>query len=178
DVAPDGQHATLAVAALLADGRIRVEIAWSWNSSDGARGELPDWLARIKPAAFGWYPGGPGAELGPLIRPLALRINKRGGRREPTEIPEDGSITGTRVAEACQGLAGLVKGRQIVHAGQDLLNAHIQYASKLPSGDGWRFTRKGGGERGHVDAAYAAAGAVQIALTMPPPRRAQIRIVG
>ena len=83
-----------------------------------------------------------------------------------------------RVAEICQGLADLARGRRVVHADQDLLNAHVQYASKLPSGDGWRFTRKGGGETGHVDAAYAAAGAVNLALTMPPPRRAQIRIVG
>jgi hypothetical protein len=181
DIAPDGRHATLAVAALLPDNRIRAEIVWSWNDADGARGELATWLTKIKPAALGWYPSGPGAEMGPVLRALALRINKHPGRREPTEIPEDGSITGAKVAEVCQGFAGLVRGRRIVHADQALLNAHVRYASKLPSGDGWRFTRKGaGGETapGHVDAAYAAAGAVEIALTMPAPRRAQIRIVG
>jgi len=175
DVAPDGKHATLAVAAVQSDGRVRLKVAWAWNSSDQARGELAQWLDKLRPAAFGWFPGGPGGELGPVIRPLALRYNKHGGKREPTEIPEDGAITGTKVPEACMGLAGLVKGRRIVHAGQELLDAHIQFASKLPSGDGWRFTRKGGG---HVDAAYAAAGAVEIALTMPAPRRAAIRLVG
>jgi hypothetical protein len=181
DVSPDGKHATLAVAGVLTDGRVRVEAAWSWNSSDAARGELAGWLEKVKPAAFGWFPTGPAAEMGPVLRGLALRVNRRGGKREPTEIPEDGSITGTKVSEACQQLAGLVRGRRIVHADQDLLNAHVQYASKLPSGDGWRFTRKGGehsAHLGHVDAAYAAAGAVEIALTMPAPRRAQIRIVG
>ena len=182
DVAPDGRHATLAVAAVQADGRIRVEIPWSWDSSNGARGELPGWLARIKPVAFGWFSTGPAAEMGPVLRPLALRINRHPGKREPTEIPEDGSITGLKVSEVCMGFSGLVRGRQIVHADQNLLNAHVAYASKLPSGDGWRFTRKGsdehGAQLGHVDAAYAAAGAVEIALTMPAPRRAQIRIVG
>jgi hypothetical protein len=181
DMSPDGRHATLAVAAVQADGRPRVEIAWSWNNSDTARGELASWLEKIKPAAFGWFPTGPAAALGPVVRALALRVNKRPGRREPTEIAEDGSITGMKVAEVCQGLADLTRGRRIVHADQDLLNAHVQYASKLPSGDGWRFTRKGGehtAQLGHVDAAYAAAGAVGIALTMPAPRRASIRIVG
>jgi hypothetical protein len=182
DVAPDGRHATLAVAALQDDGRVRIEIAGAWDSAGLARAELPALLAAVRPAAFGWYPGGPAAELGPVLRAHAIRINKRPGRREPTEIPEDGSITGQRVPEVCQGLAGLTRGRHIVHADQALLNAHVQYASKLPSGDGWRFTRKGSGADstppGHVDAAYAAAGAAEIALTMPAPRKAQIRVVG
>jgi len=181
DMSPDGKHATLAVATVLAGGRVRVEIVWSWNSSDGARGELDGWLAKVKPVAYGWFPTGPAAALGPVLRAQALRINKRPGKRQPTEIPEDGSITGMKVAEVCQGFADLVRGRRIVHADQALLNAHVQYASKLPSGDGWRFTRRTGEhaeQLGHVDAAYAAAGAVEIALTMPAPRRAQIRIVG
>jgi hypothetical protein len=178
DMAPDGQHATLAVAAIQADGRPRVEIVKAWKTSTEARSDLPGWLDKLKPAAFGWFPAGPAAELAPVIRPCAIRINKRPGHRQPTEIPENGEITGLKVAEVCQGLAGLTRGRQVVHADQDLLNVHIQYASKLPSGDGWRFTRKGGGEVGHVDAAYAAAGAIEIALSMPAPRRAQIRIVG
>ena len=173
DSAPDGKHATLAVAAITADGRPRVEIAWSWNDTGTAREELTTWLAKTRPAAFGWFPSGPAAELGPLLRAHATRINHRPGKREPTEIPEDGSITKT--AEVCQGLAGLTRGRRIIHAGQALLDTHIQYATKLPTGDGWRFTRKG---TGHVDAAYAAAGAIETALTMPQPKRARIRIVG
>lgn len=178
DMAPDGQHATLAVAAIQADGRPRVEIVKAWKNSTEARADLTGWLDRLKPAAFGWFPAGPAAELAPVIRPCAIRINKRPGHRQPTEIPENGEITGLKVAEVCQGLAGLTRGRQVVHADQDLLNVHVQYASKLPSGDGWRFTRKGGGEVGHVDAAYAAAGAIEIALSMPAPRRAQIRMIG
>ena len=83
-----------------------------------------------------------------------------------------------RVAEICQGLADLARARGLVHADQDLLNVHCQYAAKLPSGDGWRFTRRGGGETGHVDAAYAAAGAVNLAQTMPVVERARIRVLG
>lgn len=182
DVAPDGKHATLATAAPMPDGRIRVEIAGAWDSAAAAQAELTPLLTKVKPQTFGWYPTGPAAEMGPFLRAHALRINKHPGKREPTEIPEDGSITGLRVSEACQGLAGIVRGRRIVHADQALLNAHVTFASKLMSGDGWRFVRRGSDENGsllgHVDAAYAAAGAVEIALTMPAPRRAQIRIVG
>jgi hypothetical protein len=176
DVAPDGQHATLAVAARLEDGRARVEIAAAWPTTDAARAELPALLDRIRPVAFGWYPGGPAAGIATTIRPLAMKYNKRpGGKRQPGDPPEDGAIAGSHVTEACQELADLTKALRVVHPADPLLDAHIRAASKLISGDGWRFTRKGGG--GHVDAAYAAAGAVKLALTMPAPRRARVRMI-
>jgi hypothetical protein len=174
DVAPDGQHATLAVAAKLADGRVRVEIAAAWPSTDAARAELPALVGRIRPVSFGWYPAGPAAGIATTLRPLAQKHNKRPGKREPGDVPEDGAIAGGRVTEACQELADLTKALRVVHPGDPLLDAHIKAASKLNSGDGWRFTRKGGG---HVDAAYAAAGAVKLALTMPQPRRARMRMI-
>jgi hypothetical protein len=175
DVAPDGQHATLAVAARLADGRVRAEIAAAWPTTDAARAELPALIDRIKPVSLGWYPGGPAAGIATTLRPLAQKHNKRpGGKRETADVPEDGAITGSRVTEACQELADLVKASRVVHPGDPLLDAHIKAASKLISGDGWRFTRKGGG---HVDAAYAAAGAVRLALTMPQPKRARVRMI-
>lgn len=174
DVAPDGKHATLAVAAKLADGRARVEIAAAWDSTEAMRAELPALLAKIKPAAFGWYPSGPAARAATTIRPLALRCNRHPGKRAETEIPEDGAISGARVSEVCMELADLAKGARIVHPADPLLDAHAGGASKLRTGDGWRFVRKGDG---HVDAAYAAAGAVRIALTMPEPKRPGVRMI-
>ena len=159
DIAPDGQHCTLAVAAMLTDGRARVEIVRAWKNTDQARLELPELLDKIKPAAIAWYPTGPGGAFAPMLRP------RRGGIE----------LTGMKVAEACQGLADLAHSRQILHPSDPLLDAHIGAAQKLPSGDGWRFTRRG---EGHADAAYAAAGAVYVALTMPPVQRARIRILG
>lgn len=159
DVAPDGQHATLAVAAMLTDGRVRTEVVQAWKSTDAARLELPGLLERIKPAAIAWYPTGPGAAFAPMLR----------ARAESTEL------TGMKVAEACQGLADLATARQIVHPSDPLLDAHVGGAQKLAAADGFRFTRRGGG---HVDAAYAAAGAVYVALTMPPVKRARIRVLG
>jgi hypothetical protein len=172
DAAPDGDHFTLAVAAKLADGRPRIELVGDWTSTADVRAELPRLLARIKPKAFGWFPTGPAAELATIIRPLAVKINKHPGERADGEVPEDGAIAGARVAEACQEFAGLVRARALVHGGQELLDNHVRGASKLYTGDGWRFTRRGDG---HCDAAYAAAGAVKVLLAMPEAKRARIR---
>jgi hypothetical protein len=51
-----------------------------------------------------------------------------------------------------------------VHPADPLLNAHIHAATKLRTGDGWRFGRIDGGQ---VDAAYAAAGALYLARMIP-----------
>lgn len=151
DVSPDSAHVTLAGAAVLDDARVRVEILAAWASPAAARRELPGLLRKIAPAAVGWFPAGPAAALGANLRELAAL-----------------ELKGTEVTEACQEFAGLVAARQILHPDDPLLNAHISGTSKLHSGDGWRFARKG---VGHVDAAYAVAGAVRIARTLPAPER-------
>jgi hypothetical protein len=51
----------------------------------------------------------------------------------------------------------------------------VKGAQKLISGDGWRFGRKGSNQ--HVDAAYAAAGAAYLALSMAAPVRSRIRML-
>lgn len=158
DVAPDGAHVTLAGAAVLDDGRVRVEVLAAWSSTAQARRELPDLLRRIGPAAVGWFPSGPAAALGADLRPLGAV-----------------EVKGTDVTEACQEFADLVMARNLRHSDDPLLNAHVAGTSKLRTGDGWRFSRKG---VGHVDAAYAAAGAVHIARTLPAPvKRVRARVV-
>lgn len=162
DMAPDGGHCTLAVAALLDDGRPRVEIVRAWKTIGEAEADLPGLRKVIRWQKYGWYPTGPAAALAPLFR----------------SWPESEELTGMRVAEVCQGLAGLARARGLVQPEDPLLDAQIAMAARLPSGDGWRFTRKNGnGEEGHVDAAYAAAGAVNIAQVMPPPKRVSVRML-
>lgn len=170
DAAPDGQHATLVLAASLHDGRVRLQAAHAWKNTDEARRELPGLLDQIKPAAFGWFPGGPGAGMATTLRSLGKKYNKRPGKREPGEPPEDGAIT--RATEVCQEFADLVKALRIAHPADPLLDAQIGGASKLKSGDGWRFTRQGAE---HVDGPYACAGAVSLALALPPVKRGTIR---
>jgi phage terminase large subunit-like protein len=161
DVALDSEHVTLALAAVLPDGRVRTEVAAEWETtSEGpaterARRELPALLAAIKPRRVAWFPSGPAKPLAPILRPSNPTLAKR--------YPE---IKGTAVGEACMGFADLVAARLIVHRNDPLLTAHVTGAQRLPEGDGWRFVRQGAA---HVDAAYAAAGAVHVALTLPKP---------
>lgn len=158
DAAPDGMHATLAVAAPLGDGRARVGIARAWESTDEARGELAAVLDEIKPVAVAWYPGGPAAALASILR-------ARPGAVE---------LAGNKVAETCQEFADLVKGLRIIHPADPLLDMHVRGANKLNSGDGWRFGRRG---EAPIDAAYAVAGATRLALTLPPVKRARVRMI-
>lgn len=158
DVSPDGEHCTLAVAGVLDDGRVRVEIAGAWDSTEVARKELPEALDRIRPVTTAWYPIGPGAAFAPLLM----------------ELDGSNELAGGKVVQACMGLADQVTARKILHASEPLLESHIGGAQKLPSGDGWRFTRRG---VGHVDAAYAVAGAVYAAQTMAPVIKPGIRVM-
>lgn len=159
DIARDGQHVTLAVGARQDDGSVRVEIVKAWANTDDVRAELPALRAKIRPVVFGWYPGGPAGALAPMMR----------------QFKEAQELTAGKASEACQGLADLVRTRQVVHPGDPLLDAHVKGAQKLVSGDGWRFGRKGSNQ--HVDAAYAAAGAAYLALSMAAPVRSKIRML-
>lgn len=157
DIAPDGTHCTLVVAAKMADDRIRVEVVDAWKSSTDAQIDLPDLIKRVDPVATAWFPTGPGAAFAPTLR----------------KLPNNKELTGSHVPEACQVLADLIKGRRIVHSGEALLTAQLSGASKLASGDGWRFTRRG--PAGHVDGCYALAGAVLAALEAPERRKMVFR---
>lgn len=172
DVAPDGQHVTLAGAAVLDDGRVRTEVLDAWASTQAARKALfgPEGLlAKVAPYVVGWFPGGPAAALGPEFRAMEKAAEEdiaRGGRRRL--VPDVVQVSGTDVGQACQGFADMVSAGRVLHPDDPLLNAHLAGAQKLHSGDGWRFARKGAG---HVDALYAAAGAVHVVRTVPAPER-------
>jgi hypothetical protein len=159
DIARDGQHATLAVAARQPDGVVRLEIVAAWNSTEEIRTQLPELLGRIRPKVIGWFPGGPAGALAPMMR----------------QIKGSEELTGGKAAQACQALADRVRTRGILHPGDPLLDAHVRGAEKLPSGDGWRFGRKSSNQ--HVDAAYAAAGAVFLADSMPAPSVSKVRFL-
>lgn len=158
DVAPDQMHASLVIAAVVDDDRVRVEVVKAWEGygcTADVRRSLPKIVERIRPRKFGWFPSGPAAAL-----TAALVEN---GRHWPPNGVTVEEIRGD-LAAACMGLAEQVKSHQIVHSEQPLLNDHITNAEKLKRGDVWVFSRKG---EGHCDAAYGAAGAVHLARTLP-----------
>lgn len=155
DVSPDMQHVTLAGAAVMADGRTRVEAIHAWDGPlalKEARAQLPGMLKTIKPRTFGYVPGGPAASL---ITDLKKRNWLPAGVLVE-EIREE--ITGV-----CMGFASRVVGKEIVHADDPLITGHVTSAEKFMIGDRWRFGRKGG----HCDAAYAVAVADHLARTQP-----------
>ena len=161
DVAPDLRHATLMAAAKLPSGKVRVEVVQAWDGPravDALRRSLPALVARVKPRALGWLPGGPAAAL-------SVDMAKRKGWP-----PAGVTVAELRaeLAAVCMGFGEQVDSGEILHAGDPLLDAHVLGAEPLKrlGGDGWVFSRKG---EGHVDAAYAAAGAVHLARSLPPP---------
>lgn len=153
DVSPDMQHASLYAAAVLDDGRVRVEPVEAWSGqgcTNTLRRDLPELVQRVKPKVIGWFPSGPAA---------SLAADMAAGRGWPPAGMTVEEIRG-EVTAVCMGFSEQVGARRIAHSGDPLLDAHVAGAEKLVSGDGWRFSRKGGG---HVDAVYAAAGAVHLA---------------
>lgn len=158
DVAPDGGHVTLAVAALLADDQVRVEVAGAWDSTAAARAELPSLLGRIRPAKFAWYPEGPASAITPDLR-LPTGYTKSQWDRVAEPIRGD-------MAAACMGLDEQVRSRKLLHSGDLLLDQHVGECERIKRGSRWVF---GSASGGHIDAAYAAAGAVLLARTLPPP---------
>jgi phage terminase large subunit-like protein len=161
DVAPDGGHVTLYAAGVLEDGRIRVDPIEAWDGIgcvDRAERALTAILLRARPKVLGWFPNGPAAAL-------AAALKDRGNRGWPPP--------GIRVEEikaeapaVCMGFEKLVEAAQIAHSNDPLLDAHVAIAEKLHRRDMWVFGRK---NDKHVDAVYAAAGAVHLAQTMPAP---------
>jgi hypothetical protein len=172
DVSIDQLHASLVAAAVLPDGRVRVEPVAAWSGrgcTQDLRREIGGLVAKVKPQAFGWFPNGPAASV-------AADLADRGKSGSETWPPRDVTVEELRaeVTAVCMGFAELVDAGQVAHAGDPMLDAHVSAAEKLRQGDAWRFTRRGAG---HVDAVYAMAGAVHLARTLREPVRPRIRVL-
>lgn len=156
DAAPDGRHVTLAAAAAMADGRIRVETVAAWDSFQEARSEIVDLIQRNGFSLLGWFPASPAAGMGFEIREAATKTTGA----IPGKYGQAYEFAGAQVTGVCQAFSVLVSARQIVHGDDPLLNSQIAGAKRLNVGDAWRFQRR---DQGNADAAYAAAGAVYLA---------------
>lgn len=166
DVSIDGQHVTLAGAAVV-DGLVHTEIIQAWESTGAARRELPTVVAKLRPRALAYLPGGPAAAIMvELARPKTKPVDKDGRPvRWPPPRVKIHEIT-SEVTQVCMGFAEQVNEDELRHDGSPLGLAHVGNAVQLPRGDAWVFARKGAG---HVDGLYAMAGAVHVARTLPPP---------
>ncbi|MGH7339861.1 MAG: hypothetical protein ACREKH_05160 [Candidatus Rokuibacteriota bacterium] len=147
EAADDGRHVTAVAAGELADGRVRVQRVGEWTETTKARAGVAELVALYRPKVLGWFPTGPGAALSATMRKL---------RPKATEI------RGTAVAEACMTLADFVNHRRVVHAGDELLTDHIARTNRVGGKGSWTFDRASG----DIDAAFATAGAVHLALNL------------
>jgi hypothetical protein len=190
DVSPDYAHVTLVGGARLDDGRVRLQLIGYWSGPDAlhqAEEAMPELIRKVKPAEFGWFPGGPSAALAPSLRAWRLKFRRAVPKYRKneisglTELVTDNEDEFSRMSsglerEACQALAAAVTGGRVIQPDSELINAHVYGATKLRSGDGWRFGRPADGGQ-HVDAAYACAGAYYLASLVPddpPPLRAKV----
>jgi hypothetical protein len=165
DVSLDGNHGTLLAAATGPDERTRVEPVAAWSADDSQNpmtamiADIKGHVRRIRPRAFGWLPGGPAAAYAADLKP------KDG--KHPEWLPAATKFEALRaeLPELCMGFEQQIKALMLLHSDDPLLNAHVLGAERLEWGDRWVITRKAG----HVDAAYAAAGAVHLARMLPAP---------
>lgn len=160
DVSLDARSASL-VAAAVVDGRTHLEVVQHWSGpgcTAALRAELPNLVAKVRPARFGWLPGGPAAAIA-----ADLAAKPRAGwpprRVELVEVRGD-------TAACCMGLADAVHAGQVQHPKDPLLNQHTMNATRAKRGDQWVYQRRG---QGAIDCVYAAAVAAFLAKTAPPP---------
>lgn len=158
DVSPEFDHVALIAAAVDDQGFSRIDVLGAWSSIDEAfkPENIPAIARKVKAKKFGWFPDGPAAAAKPHMTALARKV--RG-------IEE---LSGRDCSAACQGLAEQAKAAKLRHTGDPLLTAHVLGANKKLSGDGFRFVRRGAA---NVNGAYAAAGAVFLARSIPRPNR-------
>jgi hypothetical protein len=156
-------HATLYAAAMLPDGRVRVEPVKAWSGRgcvDRAARQIPALVAEVRPRAFGWLPSGPAASVA-----SKLKDRSTGSRR--AEWPPPGVIVEEirgEVPAICMGLVALVDAGQIAHSADPLVDTQIEGTEKAPQGPkAWVFVNPSG----DCDAVYALAGAAHLAQTMP-----------
>ena len=188
DVALDGEHVTACGAARLpAIGghgeRVGVTVLGAWSGRSAvavAERALPGILAGVRPVEIGWFPTSPVGSLGPVLRRLRRTTRRivpqiKDGRVVLDDEHSTAQLSATLEREAAQGLDQLLRTGRLVHNNDPLLTAQALAAQRVdsPGGEsGWKLTRRGGG---HCDAAYAAAGAVHLARTVPEPIRQSMR---
>lgn len=145
DIAPTMDHATVMLAAQMADGaRTRLQLALEARSTAELVQLLPGLKAALTPVRSGFFGDGPTLSLASELEALGFE-----------KIPSS--------TEACAGLVEAVTSHRILHLADPMLTAHIANTQKLPASEGFRFSRKH--STGAIDGAYAAAGALFLVRT-------------
>lgn len=170
ELSPDLLHASIMVAAMMPDGKVRVEVVASWAGQQAPtmlRRNLAAWVRKIKPKKLGWLANGPVETIAAELTGPA-NVAKLAGNRAATALGAGLEIEPIRSEQAaiCMGFAEMVSAGDILHdPSQTLLDKQTLGSAKLWRGAVWVFSRKG---EGHCDTTYGAAAATHLARTMPP----------
>jgi phage terminase large subunit-like protein len=165
DVALDGSHATLVAAATI-DGITHGEVIERWHGhgwSKRIHAELPDLVAKIKPAQFGYFRAGPAAAI------FTALSAKNGNRQWPPRRCEVVELDALRPA-VCMGLNQAVIAGEVRHPKDPMLNSHVEATQRSPMSESgtWVYVRR---TPSPIDGSYAFAGAVHMARTLTPRPR-------
>ena len=164
DVAPDGRHATLAAAAVGADGIVRVELVRTWTSTHQLRRSLPVTVKRVRPRVMGWFPNGPAAAV---AADLAAPKQRRSQAWPPPGVTIQEIKTETPAV--CMGFEEIVRARGLMHPSDEVMTMHVTDSQREYHGPVWVFARRisDGEAATPIDATYATAGAVHLARLLP-----------
>jgi phage terminase large subunit-like protein len=148
DVTPSWQRCTVAVAARLAEGLPHVAITDEIDAlrqrGDVRPGQAVDAVRR---AVATWAPA---AVLYDAHGTIAPHL-ERAGIADAELVP----VSSVSLLSVCAHFEGLTRGRELTHAGDDVLAVSLASAARSEIGDGWRWTRKR--STGHIDAIVAAS---------------------
>lgn len=163
DVSLSGDHATLVAVAEI-EGFLYCEVVKVWfgfNCTAQVKQELPELAEKIKPRAFGWYPGGPAAAIA-----ADLKAKPSYNKPWPPRNVKVVEFNSESIPSICMGLANTIHSAQMYHPRDEMLTTHVKQTQKLHRQDVWTFTRSG---EGSVDGTYALAGALHLARSLPAP---------
>lgn len=164
DSSPDASLVIVAVAAVVAESLIHVELVQA--ITDTAIESAATRLMAYLPGLLGRYPG---AECvydprGPIAGTCA-DLSRRG-------LPMR-ALSATEVREACGRFYDLVKRRALVHRADPTLDTHVGNAIPNPrGGDAWVMSRRSA-TAGPITGLIAVVLAVQAARDDPPPKAAE-----
>lgn len=171
DVAIDQLHAVAVAAAVVDDEErgenlVRLEAVEAWEGPgclNRMARDLPGIVELVRPKVIGWFPDGPAAAV------AARLAERKPGKRSPRWPPRGVQLEPITkdVCAVCMEFVDEVSSLTILQPADELITAHVLGAEKLWHGDQWRYGRRG---VGHVNAAYAAAGAAHLARSLPAPR--------
>lgn len=141
DTTPDRRITSIAVAELLADDLVHLEVVEQLPTSNTVVERLVERMTELgkkwKPVAIALDPAGPAGSFIPDLELAGFRVKPES--RKDTQL----ELVGARgLAQACGSWYDDVINSKVRHSDQPHLNTALAGAARRPLGDAWAWTRK------------------------------------